>query len=71
MSRSIGGKLISIVISVFLGAVLLPVAISELMGVNQTGWGTSTITMWGIIPVMIVLAFFLLILRQAGVLGTK
>lgn len=58
-------KVIALAIGVFLGAALLPSALTNLFGANTTGWNTDAITMWGVSGLMVVIAFVLTIIGIA------
>ena len=39
-------------ITLFLGAILLPVALNQFMNTNTTGWNSTVVTIWNNIPVI-------------------
>ncbi|MEM1793326.1 MAG: hypothetical protein QXE92_03700 [Thermofilaceae archaeon] len=60
-------KIIGLVIAVVLIASLVPTAIQELLQVQTTNWGAAGV-LWGVVPVIVVLAIFLLILKTTGIM---
>ncbi|MEM4846904.1 MAG: hypothetical protein QW794_04005 [Thermosphaera sp.] len=60
-------KIIGLVIAVVLIASLVPTAIQELLQVQATDWGAAGV-LWGVVPVIVVLAIFLLILKTTGIM---
>lgn len=44
--------IVDLFIVLFVGAILLPIAISEFVGANTTGWGTTLVTVWDNIPII-------------------
>jgi hypothetical protein len=55
MAMDING-IISIAIGVFIAAILLPIAFTQLYGVNTTSWSTTDQTLFGLIGTVAVLA---------------
>jgi len=49
------GKVIMLVLGVYVVAALIPGAITTLTGANTTGWDTSTVALWGIIPLIVII----------------
>ena len=50
---------VGLVVGGLMAAFLLPIAIDEIASVDTTSWDNGAAAMWGILPVMIVLAIFL------------
>jgi len=50
------GMLFGILILAIMAAAILPVAISNWIGANTTGWGAGEIAMWSIVPLLFVAA---------------
>lgn len=55
-------NIIGIVISILVLAIIAPIAISELSGVNTTGWPSTVTTVWEMLPIFAVIGFLLMIL---------
>lgn len=50
---------VALVVGGLMAAFLLPIAIDEIANVDTSGWDGGAAALWGILPVMIVLAVFL------------
>lgn len=50
---------VALVVGGLMAAFLLPIVIDELATVDTTSWSDGAAALWGILPVMIVLAVFL------------
>lgn len=50
---------VALVVGGLMAAFLLPIAIDEIAGVDTSSWDSGAAALWGILPVMIVLAIFL------------
>lgn len=50
---------VALVVGGLMAAFLLPIAIDEIEAVDTTSWDGGAAALWGILPVMIVLAVFL------------
>jgi hypothetical protein len=48
--------IISIAIGIFVAAILLPIALTQLYGVNTSGWSSTDTTLFGLIGTVGVLA---------------
>lgn len=61
---------VALVVGGLMAAFLLPIAIDEIAGVDTSSWDDGAAALWGILPVMIVLAIFLFFvgvaLRRSG-----
>lgn len=66
---NIGSWVVKVLIGMLLASVLLPVAISNIIGADQSGWDASTIALWAIIPIAIVIGLVVAVFRTSG-LGT-
>jgi len=51
---SVIDKIIGIVISAVIIAALIPTAMTALLETNTTGWGASSIALWGVMPILII-----------------
>ena len=58
------GKIIMLVLGVYVTAALIPGAITTLVGANTTGWDTSTVALWGIIPLIVIIGIVWAILPK-------
>lgn len=56
---------VGLMVAALLAAFLLPIAIDNVSNTSTTGWDTDVITIWDLLPVMIVLAAFLLFVGWA------
>jgi uncharacterized membrane protein len=54
-------KVIGIFITILLTAILIPVAFSQIFNANTTGWDTNTVTIFGLIPIIGVVAIILIL----------
>lgn len=61
------GKIVQLVIALVLVSALIPMGLTMLVNANTTGWGSSELAMWALIPTIAIIAIFLLILKEAGV----
>lgn len=43
---------ISIMLAIFLGSILLPIAFSEWFNASTSSWGTGAAALWPVIPIM-------------------
>lgn len=59
------GIVVALLVGALMAAFLLPVAISELISADTTSWSSGTVALWDILPLMIVLAFFLVVVGWA------
>jgi len=50
---------VGLVVAGLMAAFLLPIAIQEITNVSTTGWSDGAASLWGVLPIMIVLAIFL------------
>lgn len=53
--------IISLVVGLIVLSIMLPVALTEIMDVNTTGWDSSVASVWGLLPVLAVLAGLVMI----------
>ena len=63
------GDIITLVIGLIVLAIMLPVAISELIGVNTTAWPTAVAAVWDLMPILAVLAG--LVMLSVGYVSKK
>ena len=54
-------KVIGIFITILLTAILIPVAFSQIFNANTTGWDANTVTIFGLIPIIGVVAIILIL----------
>ena len=59
MSDGLMNKVVGLAVAGIIAAVLLPVALNQLFQANQSGWGATTITVFNLLPLMIVIAAIL------------
>jgi len=50
-------KVIGLFVGAFLFAVLMPVAFAQIFGANTTSWDATTVTVFTLVPVIVVVAF--------------
>ena len=60
------GNIISLVIGLIVLAIMLPVALTELMDVDTTGWATSVAAVWDLLPILAVLGGLVMIVGYAS-----
>jgi len=52
--------IVGLAVSLLLIAILVPIAMTEIVGANQTGWGTALVTIFGtVIPVLAIIGLAL------------
>jgi len=54
-------KVIGVFIVLLLTAVLLPIAFNLIFNANTTGWDDSTVTIFGLIPIIAIVAIILIL----------
>lgn len=54
-------KVIGVFITILLTAVLIPIAFGLIFNANTTGWDASTVTIFGLIPIIGVIAIILIL----------
>lgn len=54
-------SIISLVIGLIVLAIMLPVALTEIMGVDTTTWDSSVAAVWDLLPILAVLAGLVMI----------
>lgn len=54
-------KVIGIFVTILLTAILIPVAFTQIFNANTTGWDTNTVTIFGLIPIIGVVAIILVL----------
>jgi hypothetical protein len=59
MARFSTSGVIDLMIVGFLAAILLPIAINEIIGVNTGSWSTTSQTLWTNLPIMLLLVVIL------------
>ena len=55
---------IKIMLAVFLGSILFPIAFTEWFSANQAGWSGGAKSLWPIIPVMALMGVLYLFYRK-------
>ena len=60
------GNIISLVIGLIVLAIMLPVALTELMDVDTTGWNASVAAVWDLLPILAVLGGLVMIVGYAS-----
>lgn len=63
---NIGGWVVKVLIGLLLASILLPIAISNIIGADQTGWDASTIALWAIIPIALVIGLVVKVFASSG-----
>ncbi len=58
-------RIVGLLVVAIIAANLVPAAITQIVGAGQTGWDASTVALWAIIPLAIVLTVFLFFINQA------
>lgn len=66
---NIGNWAVKVLIGMLLASLLIPIAITNVINADQTGWDASTIALWAIIPLAIVIGLVIAVFRSSG-LGT-
>lgn len=56
---------VGVLVGALLAAYLLPIAIDALVNTSTTGWGSDVVSLWDLLPLIIVLAIFLLFVAWA------
>lgn len=56
-------KVIDLFITVILVAALIPVALTQIFGANTSEWDASSVALWGIIGIIVVIAVVLAIFK--------
>ena len=57
--------IISLAIALIIMAIMVPIALSEFFLANTTGWGTSTVRLWDIIPIFVVITIVMSVIGTA------
>lgn len=60
------GKILKIA---FVTAILFPIIITQLNGVNTSGWDATLITIWDNLPIFIGIGVLFLFLKMGGISG--
>ena len=60
---NLGEGMIVLLLGVLLAANIIPQAITTILSVNTTSWDSSSVAMWAIIPLVLVLGVVFLIYR--------
>lgn len=55
---------IMLAIGIYVVAAIIPGAITQITGANKSGWGTGEVALWGLLPLIIVVAIILLVLPK-------
>lgn len=60
--------IISLAIALIIMAIMIPIALSEFFLANTTGWGASTLRLWEIIPIFVIIT---IVMSVIGVVREK
>ena len=63
---SIGGWVIGLLFGMLLASIVLPIAISNILGADQSGWDTSTVALWALLPIAIVIGLVFKVFKGSG-----
>lgn len=63
--RGMTSFVIGIAVAALVVAIIIPVAFSQFFATVTTSWDAQTILIWGIIPVIVILAIVLFFLNKA------
>ena len=58
-------KVIGIVIAAVIIAALIPTAMTALIGTNTTTWSASSVALWGVMPILIIVGCVVAIVSYA------
>ena len=50
---------IGLAVALLACAILLPIAITQIVNANTTGWGAQDILVWGVLPTAVIVAVLL------------
>ena len=59
------GIVVALLVGGLMAALLLPVAISEINSADTSSWSGGTVALWDILPLILVLGFFLTVVGWA------
>ena len=62
---AMSGFVVGIAVAALIVAILIPIAFSQFFAVVTTSWDPQTILLWGIVPLVIILALVLFFLNKA------
>ena len=51
--------IVGVAVAVLITSFIIPTAFTQFYSANTTGWGTSVVSLWGLIPLMVILALVL------------
>ena len=57
--------IISLAIALIIMAIMVPIALSEFFLANTSGWGSSTVRLWDIIPIFVVITIVMSVISTA------
>ena len=57
--------IISLAIALIIMAIMVPIALSEFFLAETTGWGASTLRLWEIIPIFVVITIVMSVISTA------
>lgn len=60
-AKSIIASVIAVVLGTYMISALAPQAITTLFNVNTTGWGADSITLFNVLPIMVILTLVVII----------
>ena len=62
---AMSGFVVGIAVAALIVAILIPIAFSQFFAVDTGSWDAQTILLWGIVPLVIILALVLYFLNKA------
>ncbi len=63
---SLGNWVIGLLIGLLIASVILPVAFANVFGADQSGWDASTIALWALIPIAVVIGLVVKVFKSSG-----
>ena len=57
--------IISLAIALIIMAIMIPIALSEFFLADTTGWGASTLRLWDIIPIFVIITIVMSVIGTA------
>ncbi len=65
-NMSLGNWVIGLLIGLLIASVILPVAFANVFGADQSGWDASTIALWALIPIAVVIGLVVKVFKSSG-----
>ena len=53
------GKITELAVALLLTAILVPIGIGQIIGVNTSTWDTTSKTVWGLLPIIAIVGLIL------------